>query len=187
MKVKRLLMNEKPSDKRNIYLCGFMATGKSSVGKRLASLLGYDFLDMDAVIEKEEGMSIPQIFSSRGEPEFRALESSLVRRLAAQRGKVVATGGGTIANPQNLETLKSSGTVITLTADPETVLLRVGSGESRPMLKGGNKLERIETLMKERAHAYAQADLTVDTSSININQVARRICMLLARISHKDS
>jgi len=178
-------MAEKDPIKRNVYLCGFMATGKSSVGKRLASLLGYDFLDMDDVIEKEEGMSIPQIFSSRGEPEFRALESSLAQRLASQRGKVVATGGGTIANPKNLETLKSSGTIITLTADPETVLLRVGSGESRPMLKGGNKLERIETLMKERAPAYAQADLTVDTSSLDINQVARRICTLLEQRSEK--
>jgi len=164
-----------------------MATGKSSVGRRLASLLDYDFLDMDAVIEDEEGMTIPQIFSTRGEPAFRALESGLVQRLAVQHGKVIATGGGTIANPQNLETLKSSGTVITLTANPETVLLRVGSGESRPMLKGGDKLERIEQLMQERAHAYAQANLTVDTSSLDVDQVARHICALLARFSHEVS
>lgn len=164
-----------------------MATGKSSVGKRLASMLDYDFLDMDAVIEKEEEMSIPQIFSSRGEPAFRALESDLVHRLAAQSGKVVATGGGTIANRNNLEILKDSGTVVTLTADPETILLRVGSGEDRPMLKGGDKAERIATLMRERASAYAQADLTVDTSSLNINEVARHICVLLGRISRRAS
>lgn len=172
-------MAENSSNRRNIYLCGFMATGKSSVGKHLASLLDYDFLDMDAVIEAEEEMTIPKIFSSRGEPAFRALESDLVRRLASQSGKVIATGGGTIANRENLEILKGSGTVITLTADPETILSRVGSGEDRPMLKGDNKKERIAALMQERAAAYAQADLTVDTSSRNIDQVARHICHLL--------
>ncbi|MBN2318976.1 MAG: shikimate kinase [Acidobacteria bacterium] len=158
-----------------------MATGKSSVGKRLAFLMDYDFLDMDAVIEKEEGMTIPQIFSSRGEPAFRALESNLVQRLAAQSGKVVATGGGAIANRKNLEILKSSGTVITLTADPETILLRVGSGEDRPMLKGDDKMERIATLMAEREEAYAQADISVDTSSLNIDEAARYICIILGR------
>jgi len=176
-------MNEKSSVKENIYLCGFMATGKSSVGKRLASLLDYTFLDMDAVIEQEAEMTIPQIFSSRGEPAFRALESDLVHRLASQSGIVVATGGGAIANPKNLEALKNSGTVITLTADPETILLRVGSGEDRPMLKGGNKAERIATLMEERAHAYAQADITVDTSSLGIDETARHILVLLERRS----
>lgn len=176
-------MTGKENTKRNIYLCGFMATGKSSVGKRLASLLHYDFLDMDTVIEQEEEMTIPQIFASRGEPAFRALESDLVRRLAAQSRKVIATGGGVIANRENLDLLKSSGTVITLTADPGTILIRVGSGEDRPMLKGGNKAERIATLMKERAHAYAQADLTVDTTSMTVNEVARHIRNLLERQS----
>jgi shikimate kinase len=175
-------MTEKSSsEKTNIYLCGFMATGKSSIGKRLASLLGYDFLDMDAVIEREEGMTIPQIFSSRGEPAFRALESDLVQRLAVQGRKVVATGGGTIANRKNLEILKGSGTVITLTADPETILLRVGSGEDRPMLKGGDKMERISALMAEREDAYAHADITVDTSSLGIDEAARHICIILGR------
>jgi len=180
-------MNERSLERSNIYLCGFMATGKSSVGKRLASMLDYDFLDMDTVIEKEAGMSIPQIFSSRGEPVFRRLESDLVHRLAAQSGKVVATGGGTIANPKNLEILKNSGTVITLTADPDTILLRVGSGEDRPMLKGENKAKRIASLMKERSHAYAQADLTVDTSSLSIYAVARHISVILGRIPQRVS
>ena len=174
-------MTEKPSEKTNIYLCGFMATGKSSIGKRLATLLGYDFLDMDAVIEREEGMTIPQIFSSRGEPAFRALESDLVQRLATQVRKVVATGGGTIANRKNLEILKSSGKVITLTAEPETILLRVGSGEDRPMLKGGDKMERIAALMAEREDAYSQADIKVDTSSLGIDEAARLICIILSR------
>ncbi len=79
--------------KQNIILGGFMATGKSSVGRRLAIVLGYDFLDLDTLIAAEEGMPISQIFSTRGEEAFRALESRMVERVAARTGCVVATGG----------------------------------------------------------------------------------------------
>jgi shikimate kinase len=170
------------SGTRNIILCGFMATGKSSVGRRLASLLDYEFLDMDAVIEKEEGMSIPQIFASRGEAAFRSLETNLVERLSFKQRCVVATGGGTIVNPKNLETLKRSGVVITLTADPRVILDRVGSGEDRPMLAGGDKTARIAALLKERDAAYSKADMIVDTSALDIDEVAR---FILASLEQK--
>jgi shikimate kinase len=162
-------------EKRNIVLCGFMATGKSTVGKRLAAMVGYDFWDMDAAIEAEEGITIPQIFSSRGEPAFRALESRMVERIAEQTGWVVATGGGTIADPQNLERLKRRGVLVTLTADLETILRRIGLGDDRPMLREGDRTERIRTLMEKRAPAYAQADIVLDTSSSSIDEVAGRI------------
>jgi shikimate kinase len=162
-------------EKRNIILCGFMATGKSSVGKRLAAKLHYQFLDMDSLIEKEAGMTIPQIFSSQGEPAFRALESRMVERIAGWTGYVVATGGGTIVNPQNLETLKRCGVVISLTADIRTILLRSGKRDTRPLLQGENKSERIRQLMEKREPFYAQADIVQDTSTLNINQVVRRL------------
>ena len=106
--------------KQNIILGGFMATGKSSVGRRLAIVLGYDFLDLDTLIAAEEGMPISQLFTTRGEKSFRALEPRMVERVAGRTGCVVATGGGTIVNPRNLETLKRSGVVVALTADPDT-------------------------------------------------------------------
>ncbi len=162
-------------EKRNIILCGFMATGKSSVGRRLSEMVGYDFLDMDAAIEAEEGMPIPQIFSTRGEPAFRALESRMVERIAGQSRCVVATGGGTVVNPRNLEILKRSGVVINLTADIDTLLQRIGSGDDRPMLWEGDRIERIRTLKEQRAQAYAQADIVLDTSSLSIDEVAQRI------------
>jgi shikimate kinase len=162
-------------ERRNIVLCGFMATGKSSVGKRLAALLGYEFLDMDAAIEADAGLTIPQVFSSQGEPAFRALESQMVERVAGKTGCVVATGGGTIANPQNLERLKLCGVIITLTADIETILLRVGSGDDRPMLREGDRFERIRTLMEKRAPFYAQADIVLDTSSLSVEEAAHCI------------
>ncbi len=162
-------------EKTNIIMCGFMATGKSSVGKRLAEILGYQFLDMDAAIEAEEGISISQIFSSRGEPAFRALESQMVERVAAQRRCVVAAGGGTIADPRNLERLKRCGIIITLTADIPTILQRVGSGDDRPMLREGDRIERIRALLDKRATAYAQADIFLDTSSLSIDEAAQHL------------
>lgn len=162
-------------EQRNVILCGFMATGKSSVGKLLAAMMHYDFLDLDAAIEAEAGISIPQIFSSRGEPAFRELESRMVERVAGQTRCVIATGGGTIADPQNLERLKRCGVVIALTADIQTIRLRVGSGEDRPMLREGDRLERIRTLMEQRAQAYAQAHIVLDTSSLSIDEVAQHI------------
>jgi shikimate kinase len=160
-------------EKRNIVLCGFMATGKSSVGKKLAAMVGYNFLDLDAAIETEVGISIPQIFASQGEPAFRDLESRMVERMADRTGLVIATGGGTIANPQNLEKLKRCGIVITLTADLQTILQRVGSGEDRPMLKAEDRIERIQALMEQRAQAYAQADIVLDTSALSIQEAAQ--------------
>ncbi len=162
-------------EKRNLILCGFMATGKTSVGKRLAELLGYEFIDMDAAIEAEEGVTIPQIFSSRGEAAFRALESRMVEKIARRSRCVIATGGGTIVNPQNLEKLRRCGVIINLTADIQTILLRAGSGEDRPMLHAEDREKRIRTLMELRAPAYAQADFAVDTSSLSIDEVAQRI------------
>ena len=172
----------KAEKKSNVILCGFMATGKSSVGKRLAALLDCDFLDMDAAIEVEEGMTIPQIFSIRGEAAFRALESRMVERVAERSRCVVATGGGTIVNPQNLEKLKSCGILVNLTADIPTILLRIGSGDDRPMLREGDRIERIRSLMEQRASVYAQADMAVDTSTLTIDAVARLIAERLRGI-----
>ncbi len=162
------------SSKRNIVLCGFMATGKSTVGQRLAAALEYDFLDMDAMITAEAGMPIPQIFATQGEAAFRAMESRLVDQVANRTSCVVATGGGTIVNPRNLEMLKRCGVVITLSADPQTILSRVGSGEDRPMLWGGDKLEKIGTLLAQRAEAYSKADLIID-ATLPVDQVVQNI------------
>lgn len=164
-----------PEYRRNIILGGFMATGKSSVGRRLAIVLGYDFLDLDTLIAAEEGMPISRIFTTRGEGAFRALETRMVDRVAGRTGCVVATGGGTIANPRNLDALKRSGVVVALTADPDTILARIGSTEDRPMLWGGDKRERVRLLLEQRADAYAKADLIVDASAHSIDYVVNHI------------
>jgi shikimate kinase len=168
--------------RRNIILCGFMATGKTSVGKRLAAITHYSFLDLDAVIEEEAGASIPQIFSSQGEAAFRKLESLMVERMAEKKECVIATGGGTIVDPQNLDKLKRCGVVITLMADIPTILLRAGAGDDRPMLQGGDRFERIQSLMEQRASAYDKADIRVDTSALSIDEVAQLLLNRLKEI-----
>ncbi len=166
--------------KRNIILTGFMATGKSSVGRRLAVRLGYEFVDLDTLIEAEAGMLVPQIFEAQGEAAFRELEARMVERAAGWTGCVIATGGGAIVAARNLEALKRSGVVIALTASPEAILSRIGSGEDRPMLREGEKRERIRLLLEERAPAYAKADLTVDTSDRSVDEVVNHLMDLLA-------
>lgn len=165
--------------KSNIILTGFMATGKTSVGKEVAARLGYEFVDLDALIEAEAGMPISRIFATQGEERFRALESRMVEEVARRRASIIATGGGAIVNPRNLEALKRSGIVIALTAKPEAILARVGNGEDRPMLWGGETLERIRRLLAERAPAYAEADLTVDTTEQSIQEVVDHILSAL--------
>ena len=120
-------------------------------------------------------MSIAEVFAVKGESTFRVLEAHMVERVAGRTRCVVATGGGTIVDPRNLDVLGREGLIVTLTADPQTILARIGPGEDRPMLWGGEKLERIRTLLEQRAQVYAKADLIVDASAQTIDQVVKHI------------
>jgi shikimate kinase len=161
----------------NIILTGFMGTGKSTVGKRLAKRLGWNFVDVDREIEARAGMPIARIFAERGEPVFRRLERRAVTRAAKGTEQVIATGGGAFVNPVSRATLRLAGPVICLTAKPQVIFARVGKrADARPLLAGhGSPLARIRLLLARRAAAYAQADLTVDTSNLSIDEVVERI------------
>ena len=161
----------------NIILTGFMGTGKSSVGKRLAKRLGWRFIDLDRLIEGAARMPVAAIFAQRGEPVFRRLERRCINRVIHGRQQVVATGGGAFVDPQNRTRLKASGPVICLTARPRIILDRVGHRlDARPLLQGKpNPLERIRTLLSQRAKAYVQADITIDTSDLGVDEVVERV------------
>jgi shikimate kinase len=163
----------------NIILSGFMGTGKTSVGRRLAAKLRFEFVDLDELIEAEVGLPIRHIFAARGEAAFRALEREMVGRLAARQRSVIAVGGGAIVDPRNLSALRGFGVLIALCAAPEVILARVGGGEDRPMLWGPDTRKRILQLLAERAPAYAQADYQVDTSSRSVDEVVEHILTLL--------
>ena len=123
--------------KDNVILTGFMGTGKTSLGKLLATKLGRPFVDIDKKIEDETQMSIPKIFEQYGEAHFRELEKAAVKELSQRRGLVIATGGGTIKDEENIRLLKSSGVMICLTAEPEEILNRTARRGERPVLDDG--------------------------------------------------
>jgi shikimate kinase len=161
----------------NIILTGFMGTGKTAVGKRLAKRLGWKFVDVDALIEAKSGMPIAQLFVERGEPVFRRLERRIIGGVARGDRQVIATGGGAVVDPKNRERMRARGLVVCLTARPQTILARVGHRlAARPMLAGtSTPLARVRALLGQRARAYAQADLTLDTSGLSVDEVAERL------------
>lgn len=161
------------TEKQNIILVGFMGTGKSSVGRRLAKLLGWSFIDTDFEIERLTGLSVSEIFRRHGETRFRSEERLLVRRLKEQENCVIATGGGTVLNPLNWEELAQSGVMITLYAPLDVIYERIGYRNDRPLLKGDQ--EEIEERWAKRQPIYRQADLIIDTTDMGIDEVVQEI------------
>jgi shikimate kinase len=174
-------------DLHNIALIGFMAVGKSAVGRNLAKRLGWRFVDLDRMIEKRAGLKVREIFESKGEPYFRELEKQTLAELLEQRDHVIATGGGVVMDDENLRLLKDKALIVCLTASTDAILARVGSGTKRPLLRGPNRRERIEELLKLRAGNYAQAHVTVDTSNVTLDQVADQIVAAVDNIQKNDA
>ena len=159
-----------------IVLIGFMGTGKTAVGRRLAHALGVPFLDTDTLIEEKTATSIPALFETRGEQGFRAVEKEVIRGLADGERKVIATGGGAVLDPENFTVLQSLGSVIHLNAPASTILARTkGDAGVRPLLAGEDPLERIRSLQRERAPVYGQADHEVDTSLHTIDETVEMV------------
>lgn len=161
---------------KNVVLIGFMGTGKSSCGRVLASQLGFRFVDLDKAIEQKWDMTIPEMFEKYGESFFWEKEKEMCREIAAKRSVVIATGGGTVKDPDNVRALRSTGKIICLTASVDTVLERTMKHGERPLLDAyEDRRQGIEELMKARKEMYAQADYCVDTSQLSPMQVAKDI------------
>lgn len=164
----------------NIILVGFMGTGKSVVGKRLAARLGRVFLDTDERIVASAGRSIPEIFAAEGEGGFRARETAALQELSGLDGAVIATGGGVLGHDENVGLLRQAGTLVCLTARPGVILERTRPWKERPLLAGApDPLAAVERLLEERAAHYALADLTVDTSDRTVEEVVDELCRVL--------
>jgi 3-dehydroquinate synthase len=147
----------KDNNHKNIILTGFMATGKTTVGKTLASQLGYDFVDTDEIIEERIGMTIAEFFQKEGEAAFRKMESELARELSEKKGLVIATGGRFMLDPENARALVKTGRVFCLVATPEEILERAeGDSHVRPLLQVPNPLEHIVELMQQRKRGYGR-------------------------------
>ena len=165
-----------------IVLTGFMGTGKTEVGRRLARLLGRPFVDTDDLVAATAGRPVTEIFAAEGEPRFRALERSAVEQACAVPEAVIATGGGTVLDSENRRRLAGAGPIVCLSARPEDILRRVGDPADRPLLAGArhDRLGRIRTLLAERAPTYALAAHIVDTTGLTLDQVVERVRDLVA-------
>lgn len=144
--------------KTNIILTGFMGCGKTTVGRMLAKELNYEFTDTDQLIEERFGMTVQEIFATKGEKDFRDMESEIARVLGEREGLIVSTGGGMMLNAQNVAALGGNGRVFCLVATPEEIFKRISSDNKnkRPLLNTSNPLERISQLIEERAKGYRQ-------------------------------
>jgi len=160
---------------RNIALTGFMAVGKSSVGRTLARKLGRRFVDLDKIIEKSEGMAINDIFRRKGESYFRRAEKQALAEVLFQGEQVIATGGGVVIDEENLRLLREKSFLVCLTAAPEVLLRRAEKNRRRPLLEGGDRAQRIRQLLAQRERNYAQAHVAVDTSDLTVEQVVQKI------------
>lgn len=162
---------------RNIVLIGFMAAGKSSVGRLLAQELGWDFIDTDQRIEEVTGMKIPELFRKYGEKRMRSEENLIIKKISAAEQTVVATGGGTILNTENRQILTKLGMTIHLYVPLDIALQRVKRRQDRPLL---NKSDcEIEKMWQERLGVYNLADITIDTTGRDINSIVSDILSLL--------
>jgi len=159
----------------NIALIGFMGTGKSSVGRMVASSLHFQFIDTDELIEERAGRKISEIFEQAGESGFRQIEKQVVAELARARHTVISSGGGLAAQPDNLTSLKEHSLVVCLWASPEAIWERVRHQSHRPLLQGPDPLARIRELLGAREPFYRQADVLVNTEMRSVKEVAHHV------------
>lgn len=164
---------------KNIYLVGFMATGKTSIGRELSRRLKRDFLDLDDLIVEKEKMPITEIFRQKGEPYFRQIEKESVKEVCSRDNLIVGCGGGAVVDRENLSNLKKSGIVICLKADTDTILKRTKDNIQRPLFNIGDPRERIEELLKKREPFYSQSDHAIDTTNLSISQAVDKIIKII--------
>ncbi len=160
----------------NIFLIGFMGTGKSTIAEALKRKYDMQIVDMDAEIEKEQKMVISDIFAIKGEDYFRDLETQLIKDLQKKDNVVVSCGGGAVLRDENITEMRKSGKVVLLNATPETILQRVKNSHNRPLLEGNKNIDFIRELMSKREDKYNYAaDITVNVDNRAVGEIADEV------------
>lgn len=160
----------------NIVLIGMRGCGKTTVGKLLAKRLGKQFIEMDRLIVQRVGLSIPDIVDRYGWKKFRDIEEEITHEVVKLDNMVNATGGGVVTSKKNVQELKKKGILVWLKASTDTLLERIGNGQSRPSLTGRSQQEDIEAVLAERRLIYEQAaDFVIDTDGKMPEEVAEAI------------
>ncbi|MCB9994728.1 MAG: shikimate kinase [Hyphomicrobiaceae bacterium] len=172
---------------RPVVLIGMMGAGKTSVGRRLAALLDWSFVDSDAEIEEAAGMSIPDFFAAHGEAEFRSGEARVIARLLKEPEQVLATGGGAFMNAETRELIRQSAVSVFIKADLDLLFERVSRRATRPLLQTADPRGTLARLIEERYPTYEEADIVVTSADVPQDQVATRIAeALLAQLGDAD-
>ncbi len=182
-------LKQQLSPEKNLVLIGYRATGKTSVGAELARLLGRPFVDLDQVLVQEAGQSIADLVAAGGWQEFRRREKELAARWGVRQGQVLATGGGVVLDPENVQVLHKNGIIVWLTADPAIIQSRLDQDrprdDSRPSLTGSDTIREVEEVLASRRPLYeAAAQLIIDTSHKTIGQVVAEV---LAAVTGKEA
>lgn len=171
---------------KHIILIGFMGAGKTTVGKLLARRLRYPFFDTDQLIEGQAGMSVSRIFELMGEEKFRGLETEILKgSWTREENWVLSVGGGLPMREENRRLLKDIGVVVYLRVQADTVLERLAGDTSRPLLKGGNVRERVDSLLGRRGALYEEgADVVVDVDGKRPEEIGEEILWGFRRETH---
>ena len=168
---------------KNIFLIGFMGSGKSTVASYLSHNYNLNIVEMDQIIVENEGLSIPEIFAQKGEAYFRDAETNLLIAIGKEQNKVVSCGGGVVLRQQNIAEMKKSGCVVLLTASPETILERVKNDDNRPLLNGKKDVAFIRDMINNRRPKYeAAADFSISTDEKEIKEICKEIIEKIAGV-----
>lgn len=171
---------------KNVILIGFMASGKSRVGRELARKLKFKFIDTDNLVEKKQKIRIKEIFARFGEKHFRKLETETLKAIKNFTKYVIATGGGIILKKINVGYLRKMGPVVYLKVSPEVVLKRVGTDRARPLLNTRERLKRIREILRPRQEKYeTAADFMVNTDKLTTAEIAAEISGFLKKYEKK--
>lgn len=163
----------------NLFLIGFMGSGKSTVAAKLKNRTHKKLIEMDETIVSNQGMSINEIFEKYGEAHFREIESELVKEISSEGDCIVSCGGGVVIKPENIEEMKKNGKIVFLSATPETIFERVRYSTNRPILNGHMNVEYIAELMEKRRTLYeAAADVVISTDNKNADEICDEILNL---------
>jgi shikimate kinase len=160
---------------KNIIFVGFMGTGKTTVATKVADRLKMKYVSTDSLIEKREKRTINEIFTDSGEEYFRDVEADVVREVSAGENMVIDAGGGAVLREENMANFKSSGVVICLTADPETIFERTKKYKHRPLLNVVDPKRKILELFNKRSPFYAKADHVIDTGKLTMKQAVEEV------------
>lgn len=164
---------------KTLVLVGMMGAGKTSVGRRLAGVLGVSFRDADVEIETAAGCTINEIFERFGEPAFRSGERKVIARLLSDPPHVLAAGGGAFIDPETRERIKEKAVSIWLRAPLDLLIQRVMRKDTRPLLRNTDSRATLERLLREREPIYAQADIVVESDEGPHDVVVKRIIAAL--------